>query len=61
MTSILIVDDARFMRTMLRQIIETNHLATTVVEAIDSVSAIEMYKKEKPDMVTMDINLHHTD
>ena len=61
LTSILIVDDARFMRTMLRNIIESAKLATNVVEAIDNTSAIEMYKKVKPNLVTMDINLPITD
>lgn len=61
MTSILIVDDARFMRLMLKNILESAKLVTNIVEAIDNTSAIEMYKKIKPDVVTMDINLPKTD
>jgi len=61
LTVILIVDDARFMRTMLKNILESAQLSTNIVEAIDHTSAIEMYNKVKPELVTMDINLPHTD
>lgn len=61
MTTIMIVDDARFMRILLKQILESNQLATNVVEAIDGASALEMYKKIKPDLVTMDINMPNSD
>lgn len=49
------------MRMLLKQILESAQLSTNIVEAIDSTSAIEMYKKVKPDLVTMDINLPNTD
>lgn len=60
-TTIMVVDDARFMRILLKQILESSQLATNIVEAIDGQSAIEMYKKIKPDLVTMDINMPNSD
>lgn len=61
MVSILVVDDARFMRVMLKEILESTIPSVSVVEAADTTSAIEMYNKEKPDLVTMDMNLPGTD
>lgn len=51
---ILIVDDSLFLREMLRDILEKNGYEICG-EATDGKEAIEMYKKLKPDMVTMDI------
>jgi len=61
LVSILVVDDARFMRVMLKEILESTIPSVNVVEADDTISAIEMYNKEKPDLVTMDMNLPVTD
>lgn len=53
-TRVLIVDDAKFMRHMLKTIlVETGY--EIVGEANDGSEAIEMYEKLKPDVVTMDI------
>ena len=51
---VLIVDDAAFMRTVLKQILISNGFSQ-VYEAKDGTDAIEQYKKVKPDIVTMDI------
>lgn len=61
MVSILVVDDARFMRVMLKEIITSMLPSVNIVEAADTTSAIEMYNKEKPDLVTMDMNIPSTD
>jgi len=61
MVSILVVDDARFMRVMLKEILVSTIPSVNVVEAADTSSAIDMYKKVKPDLVTMDMNLPGTD
>ena len=61
MISILVVDDARFMRVMLKEILVSTIPSVNVVEAADTSSAIDMYKKVKPDLVTMDMNLPGTD
>lgn len=53
-TRVLIVDDAIFMRRMLKDIF-TDSEYEVVGEAKDGVEAVEKYKELKPDLVTMDI------
>ena len=60
MAKILLVDDAAFMRMMIRDILEQNGFHV-VAEAKDGMSAIEQYKKYKPDIVTMDITMPDMD
>ncbi|ANQ53862.1 chemotaxis protein CheY [Thermosipho sp. 1063] len=53
---ILIVDDAAFMRMMLKDIIaKAGH--EVVGEAANGKEAVEKYKELKPDIVTMDITM----
>ncbi len=54
--SILIVDDAAFMRMMIKNIVSKNGY-DVVGEAENGQVAVEMYKKLKPDLVTMDITM----
>lgn len=54
---ILIVDDSSFMRTKLSQILETIPEIQKIHEANDGISAIDMYKKNEPDLVLMDIDM----
>lgn len=58
---ILIVDDASFMRTVLKDIIKSNGLAAEILEAADGVEAVKLYQQAKPDLVTMDINMPRAD
>ncbi len=58
---ILIVDDASFMRTVLKDIVKTNGLASQVIEAADGVEGVRNYQKYKPDLVIMDINMPKAD
>jgi len=58
---ILVVDDASFMRTVLKDIIKSNGLATDVVEAGDGVEGVKAYQTIKPDLVTMDVNMPRAD
>ena len=51
---VLIVDDALFMRTMLRDIFESAGWQV-VAEAEDGEKAIAIYKELQPDLVTMDL------
>ncbi len=51
---ILIVDDALFMRTLLRDIFEKQGWEV-VGEAENGQEAVEQYRRLKPDLVTMDI------
>ncbi len=58
--TILIADDAAFMRDMLRQIIEDMDW-TVVGEATDGREAITLYQKNKPDLVLLDITMPNLD
>lgn len=60
-TKILIVDDASFMRTVLKDIIKSNGLAHEVVEAGDGVEGVKAYQTLKPSLVTMDVNMPRAD
>lgn len=57
---ILIVDDAVFMRMKLKDILEKSGFEV-VAEAQNGAEAIEKYKSEKPDLVTMDITMPEVD
>jgi two-component system chemotaxis response regulator CheY len=56
MAKILVVDDAAFMRMMLKDIlVKGGH--EVVGEAANGIEAIDQYGKLKPDLVTMDITM----
>jgi len=56
MAKILIVDDAKVMRFYISKLLkELGHEVTA--EAKNGYEAIEEYKKEKPDFVTMDVQM----
>jgi two-component system chemotaxis response regulator CheY len=57
---ILIVDDAAFMRMMLRDILTKNGFEIAG-EAANGAVAIERYKETRPDLVTMDITMPELD
>jgi len=57
---ILIVDDAAFMRMMIRDILSKNGYEV-VGEANDGAQAIEKYKELRPDLITMDITMPEMD
>lgn len=57
---ILIVDDAAFMRMMIKDILVKNGFEV-VGEAADGVQAVEKYAELKPDLVTMDITMPEMD
>ncbi|MBO1265342.1 response regulator [Proteiniclasticum sp. SCR006] len=57
---IMIVDDAIFMRMKLKDILEKNGYEV-VAEAQNGADAIEKYKAERPDIVTMDITMPEMD
>ncbi|MEY7998822.1 response regulator [Clostridium sp. Mt-5] len=60
MAKILIVDDAAFMRMMIKDILEKNGFEI-IGEANNGIKAVELYKKERPDVVTMDITMPDMD
>ncbi|UUZ85938.1 response regulator [Paenibacillus sp. P26] len=57
---ILIVDDAAFMRMMIRDILTKNGYEV-VGEGNDGAQAVEKYKELRPDLVTMDITMPEMD
>ncbi|MFS8630889.1 MAG: response regulator [Bacillales bacterium] len=58
--TVLIVDDAAFMRMMIKDILEKNGY-TVVGEAENGNVAVEKYKELNPDIVTMDITMPEKD
>jgi len=57
---ILVVDDAAFMRMMIKDILKKNGYEV-VGEAQDGAQAVEQYKELTPDLVTMDITMPEMD
>lgn len=57
---VMIVDDAVFMRMMLKDILEKNGFEI-VAEAANGIEAVEGYKKHTPDLVTMDVTMPEMD
>ncbi len=56
MAKILVVDDAKFMRVTLTNMLEkANHIV--IGEAENGREAVELYRKLKPEIVTMDITM----
>jgi len=60
MAKVLIVDDAAFMRMMVKNILGTNG-HEVVGEAENGVQSLEKYAQLKPDLVTMDIVMPELD
>lgn len=58
--NILVVDDAAFMRMMVKDILTKNGY-NVVGEAQNGTEAIAKYKELKPDLVTMDITMPDMD
>lgn len=60
MYKILLVDDAGFMRMMIKNYL-TKAGYTSFVEGEDGMRAVELYQAEKPDLVIMDITMPNLD
>ena len=60
MKTVVIVDDTRFMRHMLREILE-QYKFEVVGEAQNGIEAVEMYDELKPDIITLDITMPEMD
>ncbi|MCL6479615.1 MAG: response regulator [Peptococcaceae bacterium] len=56
---ILITDDAKFMRLSLGNILRK--AGYEIIEAESGVDALEKYRKNRPDLVTMDITMPEMD
>ena len=60
MAKILLVDDAAFMRMMVKDVLTKNGY-TDLYEAADGVQAVEKYEEVQPDLVIMDITMPNMD
>ena len=60
MASVLVVDDAAFMRMTIKQMLEANG-HSMAGEAANGIEAIELYEKLKPDVVVLDITMPELD
>lgn len=60
MAKILVVDDAAFMRMMVKDALSKNGY-TDLYEAADGVQAVDTYNEVKPDLVIMDITMQNMD
>ncbi|MFH0903690.1 MAG: response regulator [Methanobacteriota archaeon] len=56
---ILIVDDAAFMRMILKKIIAPT--GNEVIEAVDGLDGVSKYKEHKPNLVMLDIIMPNMD
>ncbi len=56
MATILVVDDAAFMRAMIKGVLEANGYEV-VAEAANGEEAVQLFKTYKPSLVTMDITM----
>ena len=62
MAKILLVDDAAFMRMMVKDTLTKNgYSADDIFEAADGAQAVEKYNELKPDLVIMDITMPNMD
>ena len=57
---ILLVDDAAFMRKMIKDTLSKNGY-TELFEAVDGADAVEKYSEISPDLVFMDITMPNMD
>ena len=60
MAKIMLVDDAAFMRMMVKNAL-TKSGYDNIIEAQDGAEAVKKYAEEKPDMVFMDITMPNKD
>jgi two-component system, chemotaxis family, chemotaxis protein CheY len=59
MAKVLLVDDAAFMRMRCAKVL--NKLGHSVVEAENGVQAIDVFEREKPELVLLDITMPEMD
>jgi len=55
MTRVLVVDDAPFIREIVRHVLEKQEGVSIIGEAIDGQEAVELARTLRPDLILMDI------
>ena len=58
--TVMVVDDAAFMRIMLKDLLEKNDF-NVIAEAENGINAVNKYKEVQPDIVMMDITMPEMD
>ncbi|PEB53959.1 two-component system response regulator [Bacillus pseudomycoides] len=58
---ILVVDDAMFMRTMIKNLLKNSTEFEIIGEAENGLEAIQKFKELQPDIVTLDITMPEMD
>ncbi len=58
---VLVVDDSRLIRTVIRKILDSDPGIKVVGEAADGRQALEMIPEVKPEVITLDINMPRLD
>lgn len=58
---VLIVDDAMFMRAMIRDILANSGRYEVIGEAANGQESVDLFQKLRPDLVTMDIVMPQMD
>lgn len=58
---VVVVDDSAFMRKSLSMMLESDDSISVIGTARDGIEGYELVKKEKPDIVTMDIEMPRMD
>lgn len=59
--TLVIIDDATFMRSMIKRIISGNDDFDVIGEGENGIEAIELAKKLKPDLMTLDVTMPKMD
>ncbi|MFZ0183258.1 MAG: response regulator [Nitrosotalea sp.] len=58
---ILVADDAQFVRVGLKDILSKHALVSEIYEAENGEEAIQTYKKFRPDLIFLDVNMPKVD
>lgn len=59
--TVVIVDDSKFLIKQIAQFFEKNLGFQVVATGFDGNEAVELYKKHKPDLITLDITMPNKD
>lgn len=57
MASVLIIDDSRTSRRILQGVLEKSGSHTVIGEAANGIEGVELFRKLRPDIVTLDITM----
>ena len=57
MIRVMVVDDSRLVREMLREILESDGEVQVICEAENGAEAVEFCLRDKPDVILMDVQM----